>query len=40
MNPWGIIVGFVGFLMLYIGVKGTQSTVVQIFSKSQGVSTQ
>lgn len=34
MNPWGIVVAFAGFLMVYVGVKGTQGNIVKLFSKT------
>lgn len=31
MNPWGIVIIFAGFLMMYIGIKNTQTNVVNMF---------
>lgn len=34
MNPWGFLIAFAGFIVMYIGIKGSQSTVVKAFKKS------
>lgn len=34
MNMWGVLTVVVGFLMLYIGVKGTGTSVVNAFRPS------
>lgn len=31
MNPWGLAIAFAGFVILYIGVHGTQSSVIAAF---------
>ena len=31
MNPWGLLLILLGFLMIVIGIKGTQSTVLGYF---------
>jgi hypothetical protein len=43
MNPWGLFLLVIGFLLIVIGVKGTQSEVLSAFkgvrqplSKSKG----
>lgn len=33
MNVWGLGIILVGFLMLYVGIKGTQGNLVKVFSK-------
>lgn len=38
MNPWGFLVMAAGFVMLYIGVKGNASAVVNAF-RPQGSGT-
>jgi hypothetical protein len=31
MNPWGLLLIIVGFILIVIGVKGTQSQVLAAF---------
>ena len=31
MNPWGLFLIIIGFLMIVVGVKGTQSKVLAAF---------
>lgn len=31
MNPWGLFLIVIGFLMIVVGVKGTQSSVLAAF---------
>lgn len=31
MNPWGLFLIIIGFLMIVVGVKGTQSQVLSAF---------
>lgn len=31
MNPWGLILLFIGFILIVMGVKGTQGQVLTAF---------
>jgi hypothetical protein len=40
MNPWGLLLILIGFILIVIGVKGTQSQVLAAFKGvKQGQST-
>lgn len=36
MNPWGFIIAAIGFVMIYVAVKGNPSGITHLF-KAQGI---